>query len=841
MDDSENHKHVHMKLKSPLSPTLLQHLKLTPKTTAEHLALEALITGTPIWLGPEITNSQHYEYAAIRQNFCDEILCPLFEKRTSGGEITEIYEWTNRKGPFIPREIQLIEKTMALETTNSFANEMRPQPNQAHTHIRAEFLADLALLKQLSPNPEDDETPIKTIEISGATITGNLDLSNCRNCRPLYLKYCHFENPLNLNHAQIPFLDLTGSSCPGISANGTVIQGDTLLKNGFEARGTVDFINSKLYGTFNAAGGSFQSSGISIENNALSLQLSHINNSIILSDGFNSDGVVNLNGTQCDLDLNCRGGRMVNQQQDQSGCALLADNATIKGNIDLGENFSAVGGVWFRGVTIGGNIEASNSSFHNFIPTGQADALLIQNCHIKNNIRLLHANIIGRLTVENSQIKGDMKCNGLSINNKITNGSGKAIKVSQCQIQGSILLNECSIKGQSSLKDSTIKSSVDFSFSILENMSSESVYSALNIENTTIGYNLQLAFGFTAKGTVAAKHIKVGGNFICNGGHFTHNFDLSNCQITGQLSLDNKDDPESKFDGKLTISDTKAHTFIDDIRSWPNELIQNNFIFEQFSEQSNTTASNRLNWLNRQGYFSYKTYSQTIKALSDTGYQAEARTIAISQANQNYWLSLDHMAQQSNHLKKNRSPFMQKLVYAFLWPAYALWWLVYGGWMVFGYSTSRILVTSLFMFLICATCYQKAIPQALLIPKSPTIALGELYNKCNPELGGSWTNCSIPELPSFSPTLYSIDTMLPILNFEQQSNWRPLEKDYTLNIPAPTCLGYSLSCTPIKWIPVNLGNKFLSNVVLFQTTFGWASLITLLLNFVLLRIRKSPI
>jgi hypothetical protein len=841
MNESKTPNSNQKQLKSPLTPALLQHLKLTPKTTAEHLALEALITGTPIWLGPDLINSHHYEYAAIRSNFCEQILTPIFDKRNENQDIEALYEWTNKKGPFTPRELQLIEKTIGLATSLSFANQMRPQINQAHTHIRAEFLSDLVQIRQISPNSDDEEAPIKGIQISGATITGQVNLSNSRNCRPLTLNYCNFEKPINLNHAQLSNLNLNGCLCPGISCNGAVIHGETLLKNGFEAKGTVDFVNSKLYGTFNASGGAFLSTGTSIENNALSLQLSHINNSIILSNGFKSDGIVNLHGTQCDLNLQCSGAYMINQQQDQIGCALLCDNATIKGNVDLGEEFSAIGGVWFRSTNIGGNIEAKQGTFHNFEPTAQADAILIQNSHINNSINLQHANMVGRLTLQNSFIKGDVNGGYISINNKISSGTGKAININQCQIEGSILFAECTIKGKSSIKDTTVKSSIDYSFSVLENNSNDTISSALNIENSNIGYNIQLAYGFSARGNVSANHVKVGGNFICNGGHFYSNFDILNCQIIGQLSLDYKNDPESKFDGCLTISDTRTHTLIDDFRSWPNQIIQNNFIYEQFAEQSSTTTSNRLIWLSRQGYFSYKAYSQAIKALTETGYQAEARTIAISQANQNYWQSLNQMAKQSNHLKRDRSPFMQKLVYFSLWPIYALWWLVYGGWMVFGYSTSRVLVSSLFVFLICASFYQKAKPQALLIPKSPAIALGELYKKCNPELGGSWTNCEIPELPSFSPTLYSVDNMVPILNFEQQSNWRPLEKDFTLNIPAPSCYEASISCTQFKWVPVNLGSTFLSNIVLIQTTFGWAAIITLILNFALLRMRKSPL
>ena len=841
MNDSDFPNRERLHLKSPLTPALLQHLKLTPKTTAEHLALEGFVSGNTIWLGPEITNSQHYEFAAIRPEFCEKILRPIFEKKAEGHETSEQHVWINEEGPFTPREYQLIQKTFKLDNEKNFASQMRPKRSEAHTHIRAEFLRDLLLIKQISPDPTKEETPIKGVNIYGATITGQLDLSNNRNCRPLNLRYCRFENPLNFNHSGLSKLDLSASLCPALSCNSAIIQGETVLKDGFEAKGTVDFINSQLYGSFNASGSSFLSSGVSIENNALSLQLSHINNSIILSEGFKSDGIVNLQGTHCTLNLNCRGATMINQQQDKTGCALLCDNTTIKGTISIGEGFTAIGGILIRGSTIGGTLEAAQGSFHNFAPTGESDAILIQSSHINNYLNLPHANIIGRFSLLNSSVKGDVNAGYISINNKISTGAGRAVTINQCQIEGSLLFAESTIKGESTIKDTSIKSSIDYSFSVLENISNERVSSTLTIENSTIDYNIQLAYGFTARGNVSAKHTKIGGNFICNGAHFYRNFDLSNCLIAGQLSLDNKEDPPSRYDGRITITNTKTHILIDDSRSWPAELIQNNFTYDQIAEQSITTANSRLSWLNRHGHFSYKAYSQAIKALTESGHQAEARQIAISRENQNYWQSLHQMAKQSNHLKRDRKPFMQKLVYLFLWPIYALWWLIYGGWMVFGYGTSRIIVTSLFVFLISASLYQKAVPQALLIPKSPTIALGELYNKCNPELGGSWTKCDIPELPSFSPTLYSLDTMVPLLNFEQQSNWRPLEKGFTLNGPTPSCYNFTVSCLTPKWVPINLGATFLSNVVLVQTTFGWAALITLILNFVLLKMRKSSI
>lgn len=815
-----------------------------PQTTAEVIALNSVTNKSAVWISPgnPIETTNEYENSLIRPHFCHQILYPIFQRRLENQDITSIYEWTNLHNPFTPRELNLIDITMALDKTIPFADQMRPTSENPQTHIRAEFLNYLIELagkltnEALKTNTEQsaptDPTLVllshtKDIYISGAVITGQLDLSYQQINLPLHLTYCQFDAPIKLNQSTLADLTLRGSHCPGLSANGSVINGTTTLTDGFSAIGTVEFIGSTLRGPFNASGGSFVSSGTSIEMSALSLQLSHIKNNIYLGEKFTANGMVNLQGTKCDLDLTCHG-QIINQQQDKSGCALLCDNSLINGNVKLGETFSAIGGVWFRSTKIGGNLETIGASFHNYSPKGKSDALILQNSHISNKAILLYANIIGRLTIQNSHINSDCNLSFIACSNKTSDGNGKVLNINQTKIGGSIILAESTFKGKISILETTIANKLDCTFTIIENVTVERLGEALIVENTTIGHDFNLAYGFSAKGHVRADHVTIGGNLICNSGHFHGKLELSNCKIKHELSLDKEDEPETKFKDNLILKDSHAESLSDLARSWTNEIIQTNFTFKKFSADAPYSTMQRVKWLELNPQFTPMAYQQTIKALRYMGHKQHAKKLSMELANKSYW--------QSIALKPNLNPAstkpppptaLQKLYHLSLLPVYFIWWLFHGVWLGFGYKTSRLFITSLALLLLASLLNISTEKKGLFIPRSPNITLSALYNKCNPDLGGSWTRCNIIEVPGFSPTLYALDTMLPVLDLDQYSNWRPLARDYIQDIPTPTCLQLNKACLNIKWVPINLGTSTLKNAILAQLAYGWLALFSL--------------
>lgn len=74
--------------------------------------------------------------------------------------------------------------------------------------------------------------------MQGAYITGVLDLRNSKTSTPFELRLCTFEQPLNLNEADITgTIRLTGCRLPELLANRSVLHGDLHLSNTWLERG----------------------------------------------------------------------------------------------------------------------------------------------------------------------------------------------------------------------------------------------------------------------------------------------------------------------------------------------------------------------------------------------------------------------------------------------------------------------------------------------------------------------------------------------------------------------------------------------------------------------------
>ncbi len=836
MSTSDDQSKEQEPLKFSEAATPLPPPGLKPENTAERLCLEALKIGQSIWVDPEPDAQTQLEDISIRPGFCHSILRQIFKRRQENQDITSIYEWTNLNGPFTTRELQLVETTMALDKTLPFAAQMRPRPEQTQTLIRADFLRSVIQSCQHS-HPDGISATTSKFCISGAIIIDELNLSHTTIKAPLNLTYCHFEEIPVFSYSKLAGLNLSGSYCPGLTYNGAELNGPLKLSKGFTANGDTEIINTVINGTLDAKDGYFQPTIVSLDNDALSLKLSHIKNSICLSDGFEATGRVNLRGTKCDLDLICQNASITNQQQDLTGYALICDNASINGNINLGENFSATGSVTCRGTRIGGNFEAVGGSFQSFSSTSKTNSLHFQNCHINNNLILLYANVTGRLNIENTEINGNCDLGYIAANNSTSSGNGQALKISNSRIKGSLLLAEATLKGQTYIRDTTISNSLDCSFSILENFSVKNVGQAFIIENSHVGHNFLLAYGFSAKGHVAANDLTVGHDLICNGGHFRGDVTFKNCRIKGTLSLDSKEDPVSKFEEQVRLINLTTTSYADDERSWPEKLTQRNFRYEKFTQSTNSTAAKRLAWLETQPEHTSLANQQLISTLTAMGKHSDAKTVAIDFSKKQYWQSL-YQNLATTTQKPDHKTLTQKLGVAVRWPFYVLWWLVYGAWMVYGYRSHRILSTSLFVFLFSVFVYFKADQQTLFTPTSLTPALEAKIKRCNQlplsesQRLSAIESCNTPELPTFSPVLYAMENQLHLTNLHQQTFWQPTENNIIFHIPSPSCLQLIKTCMTTKWVPVNFGATFLTNLIRFQSIFGMAAILALLYNLI---------
>jgi hypothetical protein len=126
--------------------------------------------------------------------------------------------------------------------------------------------------------------------------------------------------------------------------------------------------------------------------------------------------------------------------------------------------------------------------------------------------------------------------------------------------------------------------------------------------------------------------------------------------------------------------------------------------------------------------------------------------------------------------------------------------------------------------------YAEVAGQGGFAPSNPPIYLNEkLQAKC----GKNWTACkgAPPELPSFSPFVYSLDIMLPLLDLGQKRDWQPIDRaDHPVQLDLPQ----------LTWLPVNdlrhseipdfdiktkpIGEGTLDTIVRLQTLLSWGAL-----------------
>lgn len=241
-----------------------------------------------------------------------------------------------------PPEAALIKKLSAGEST-SFSDEL---PLDIRT-IRAPILRHVLIgLDKEGVGP-------RGVEIVGARVTGELDLTDMTLPFGLHLINCEMTGPVALYHARLPRLALVGSTLVQLNADGVQIE-KGLNAQDLECRGTVRLLGARIDGQLNLAGA-----------------------------------------------------RLV----PGSGPALQADGLRVSGDLLLRSspkrNFVAQGGgVRLPAADIGGDLDCQNAGF-----TGaDGPSLNAERARIGGNIVLKSARIRGGVYLHSGSARGQLNC-----------------------------------------------------------------------------------------------------------------------------------------------------------------------------------------------------------------------------------------------------------------------------------------------------------------------------------------------------------------------------------------------------------------------------------------------
>jgi hypothetical protein len=270
-----------------------------------------------------------------------------------------------------------------------------PEAGKPGLTVRASLLRFLAL-------GGDNSTPVHElgIQLTGAHIEGELDLSYCKANVPIKLYKCVFPEEIDLQEASLKYLLIGESKISGILGDGLKVDGDLCLRGtvsngtvrlyGANIGGDLDLADTELAvedgealgadrvrvagglfaialktgGTVRLAGswisGDLTCRGASLAGDSLSLVFdgARIDGSVYLTGGFRAEGEVRLIGASMAL-FDCTGATLINR----GGNALVAERAVFRGNVFLRQGFSSLGSINLWSTKIFGELDCDGGSF----------------------------------------------------------------------------------------------------------------------------------------------------------------------------------------------------------------------------------------------------------------------------------------------------------------------------------------------------------------------------------------------------------------------------------------------------------------------------------------------
>ena len=220
----------------------------------------------------------------------------------------------------------------------------RPDWDDPARTVRAELLRFLILGSDHGFRMHE-----KGLSVSGARVTGVLDLEGCRIPRDIRLKDCLFDASPVLRSAIIDNLFLDGSALPGLQGDRLEARGGLSIR-GATVTGEIRLGGARLGGNIEADGATISvPDGVAI--NADGLEAS----GGILLRGADVRGGINLSGARLGADLNAVGAQI----KRPGGVALDGDGIAARGDLAL-RGATIEGEVRMRGALFGGDIDCTS-------------------------------------------------------------------------------------------------------------------------------------------------------------------------------------------------------------------------------------------------------------------------------------------------------------------------------------------------------------------------------------------------------------------------------------------------------------------------------------------------
>jgi hypothetical protein len=550
------------------------------------------------------------------------------------------------------------------------------------------------------------------VRLAGARIEGTLDFSAAELTSPLELTDCYIEEPVRFEGASAHSINLSGSYTNGVAADGLQTKHDVRFEDQFTAHGGVSLRLAQIGGSLRCCGGILRGSHGGLAFDGRGLT---VRGSVTMVKGFQSFGPVDLMGAAINGSLDCRGGVFRNA----GGVALDGESLTVKGTIFLSYAWDP----------------------------GRFD--------VQGEVRLLNARTDCRLDCEGGKFDSAGRQHALYACG-ISVASSVHMKKIPDKPDGEFG-PRCEISGEVSLFGAKIGGDVICDGAVFKALGSSR--SAFNASGANIAGGVFFQSDFRAYGPVKFVGAKIDGDLICQDGRFgCENYvvkphdqcalSLYRARVAGNLNLRFRDIPC----GMIDLRSASAGQFTDRRATWPLEgaLSLDGFVYERLIDDAPTGVEDRRDWLERQPNTQFKAqpYEQLIRVLRHMGLEKDARELAIAK----------HDA-------------MRKGLRGLSW----LWYWILSITIKYGFAPARVLYFIAFFVAVGSLTFDHAANDCMMGLTKENVYLKE--DKAGARLYGcSYAGWKLPEqYPRFNPVMYSLDTLVPVIDLQQKAYWQPIE------------------------------------------------------------------
>jgi hypothetical protein len=560
---------------------------------------------------------------------------------------------------------------------------------------------------------------------------------------------------------------IDGQGGRAIQADRIRVGGAVRLLHKFSSRGEVRLIGARINGSLDITGASLTA----VDGPAIELEDAVIEGSMFVIDAPDGrrpeiHGRIGMGSTRISGRMEIRNA-IIEAYADPQRESIYARPAMAGLALDAAQ-LSVAADVAFVGrCDVTGSIDMTNGDMSSVsigagcvLHAPHRTALDLTNGEIRAHLRLEHgATVEGTIRLEGTAIHGMLALNGrMSKPEHRSLVGGSAITV-----DGSVYLDGLQTKGgRINFRGATL-AGLMADGAQLDNPDGYSI----SLKEATVKGSVQLADGFSSTGLVVLSRSTIEGILQFNGGTFTcpapeprhnqygHAIEAISANVHGGLDLG-----WDKVWPSVDFTDVTTTFMADDPATWPPQFIISGLSYERFERPQGGRPREiwdqreRCGWLERQTDFDSGAYEQAARVFRQHGRVSEAEEIL--------------MAQRRHATRVDRPhPLSPRRI---LDPVYAL--------VGYGYRPTRVLWALAILLVAVLVTLELPASQATLRATNGSGAVysidGQVVGPGQPVSRGAHADvCGDGEVRCFSPVLYTIDTVVPLISLDQRSTWYP--------------------------------------------------------------------